>query len=87
MKIKNGIKIKDFPLVSTDEKKSKLKDYLGKNLILYFYPKDLTPGCTSESIEFNENLTKIRRLGWDVVGISRDSIKSHHKFIEKHNFS
>ena len=86
MKIKNGIKIKDFPLVSTDEKKSKLKDYLGKNLILYFYPKDLTPGCTSESIEFNENLTKIRRLGWDVVGISRDSIKSHHKFIEKHNF-
>ena len=86
MKIKNGMKIKDFPLVSTDEKKSKLKDYLGKNLILYFYPKDLTPGCTSESIEFNENLTKIRRLGWDVVGISRDSIKSHHKFIEKHNF-
>jgi len=86
MKIKNGMKIKDFPLVSTDEKKSKLKDYLGKNLILYFYPKDLTPGCTSESIEFNENLTKIRRLGWDVAGISRDSIKSHHKFIEKHNF-
>ena len=46
MKIKNGIKIKDFPLVSTDEKKSKLKDYLGKNLILYFYPKDLTPGLS-----------------------------------------
>ena len=71
-------------MVSTDEKKSKLKDYLDKNLILYFYPKDLTPGCTSESIEFNENLTKIRRLGWDVVGISRDSIKSHKKFIEKY---
>ena len=66
-------------------KKSKLKDYLGKPYII-FLSKDLTPGCTSlESIEFND-LTKIRRLGWDVVGISRDSIKSHHKFIEKHNF-
>tara|TARA_B100000287_G_scaffold281322_1_gene265121 strand:- start:27 stop:494 length:468 start_codon:yes stop_codon:yes gene_type:complete len=86
MKIKEGVKIKDFSLISTDEKKSKLKDYLGKNLVLYFYPKDLTPGCTTESTEFNENLTKIRRLGWDVVGISRDSIKSHKKFIEKYDF-
>ena len=86
MKIKEGVKIKDFSLISTDEKKSKLKDYLGKNLVLYFYPKDLTPGCTTESLEFNENLTKIKRAGWNVVGISRDPIKSHNKFIEKHNF-
>ena len=46
----------------------------------------MTPGCTTESIEFNENITKIRRAGWDVVGVSRDSLKSHEKFIEKHGF-
>ena len=84
--LKNGMKIKDFPLVSTDEKKSKLKDYLGKNLILYFYPKDLTPGCTSESIEFNDNLSKIKKLKANVVGVSRDKLSLHQKFIEKHGF-
>ena len=80
------MKALNFNLPSTNQKIFSLKENQGKYVILYFYPKDLTPGCTSESIEFNENLTKIRRLGWDVVGISRDSIKSHHKFIEKHNF-
>tara|TARA_B100001029_G_scaffold167748_1_gene161190 strand:- start:1227 stop:1691 length:465 start_codon:yes stop_codon:yes gene_type:complete len=85
MKIKEGKKIKDIKIVSTDNKKS-ISEYLDKKLILYFYPKDLTPGCTSESIEFNTNLTKIKRIGWNVVGISRDSIKSHLKFIDKHSF-
>ena len=85
MEIKEGKKIKDIKIVSTDNKKS-ISEYLDKKLILYFYPKDLTPGCTSESIEFNTNLTKIKRIGWNVVGISRDSIKSHLKFIDKHSF-
>ena len=86
MKIKIGSKIKNFDVESTIVNKKKLSDFLDKNLVLYFYPKDMTPGCTTESIEFNDNITKFRRAGWDVVGISRDSIKSHQKFIEKYDF-
>ena len=59
MKIDIGSKIKDIALVTTD-KKTKLSQYLDKNLILYFYPRDLTPGCTTESTEFNDNLKKIK---------------------------
>ena len=85
MKINIGKKIKDITVTTTDNK-NKLSDYLNKNLILYFYPRDMTPGCTTESIEFNENISKIKRAGWNVVGVSRDTIKSHLKFIDKHSF-
>ena len=85
MKIDIGKKIKDISVITTNNKK-KLSDYLNKNLILYFYPRDMTPGCTTESIEFNENLSKIKRAGWNVVGVSRDPIKLHLKFIDKHLF-
>ena len=85
MKIDVGSKIKDTAIVSTD-KKTKLSEYLDKNLILYFYPRDLTPGCTTESNEFNDNLKKIKKLGWNVVGVSRDTLKSHQKFIDKYSF-
>jgi len=85
MKIKVGIKIKDMPITSTD-KKTKLSDFLEKNLIIYFYPRDLTPGCTTESIDFNKNLLKIKRAGCNIVGVSRDSVKSHLKFIDKYSF-
>ena len=85
MKINIGKKIKDITITTTDNK-NKLSDYLNKNLILYFYPRDMTPGCTTESIEFNENISKIKRAGWNVVGLSRDTIKSHLKFIDKHSF-
>ena len=57
MKIEIGSKIKDISIITTDNK-NKLSDYLAKNLIIYFYPKDMTPGCTTESIEFNDNLLK-----------------------------
>ena len=80
-----GSKVKDISIVSSDNKK-KLSDFLNKNLILYFYPRDLTPGCTTESNEFNNNLAKIKRYGWNVVGVSRDSLKSHQKFIDKYLF-
>ena len=86
MKIKIGSKIKNFEVESTIPTRKKFSDFLDKNLVLYFYPKDMTPGCTTESIEFNDNITKFRRAGWDIVGISRDSIKSHKKFIDKYNF-
>jgi Peroxiredoxin len=85
MKIDIGNKIKDIAIVTTD-KKTKLSQYLDKNLILYFYPRDLTPGCTTESTEFNDNLKKIKKLGWNVVGVSRDNLKSHQKFIDKYSF-
>lgn len=60
-----------------------LKDYAGKMLVMFFYPKDNTPGCTTESIGFSENLTKFRRAGADVLGVSKDSVASHERFQEK----
>ena len=75
-----------FNLPNQHNQDVSLTNLKGKYVILYFYPKDMTPGCTTESIEFNENITKFRRAGWDIVGISRDSIKSHQKFIDKYNF-
>ena len=68
------------------KRQTKLSDFLEKNLIIYFYPRDLTPGCTTESIDFNKNLLKIKRAGCNIVGVSRDSIKSHLKFIDKYSF-
>ena len=85
MKIAIGKKIKDITIISSDGK-NKLSEYLSKNLVLYFYPRDLTPGCTTESNEFNDSLSKIKRLGFNIVGISRDSVKSHQKFIDKYSF-
>ena len=85
MKIAIGKKIKDIAITSSDGK-NKLSEYLSKNLVLYFYPRDLTPGCTTESNEFNDSLSKIKRLGFNIVGISRDSVKSHQKFIDKYSF-
>ena len=83
---KINTKAKDLKIECTDTKKSKLYDFLDKKLILYFYPKDLTPGCTSESIEFNDNLSKIKKLKANVVGVSRDKLSLHEKFIEKYGF-
>jgi peroxiredoxin Q/BCP len=62
-----------------------LLDYKGKKLILYFYPKDNTPGCTAESCNLNENYSELQKSGFDVVGVSPDNEKSHQKFISKFN--
>ena len=83
---KINTKAQDLKIECTDTKKSHLYDFLDKKLILYFYPKDLTPGCTTESIEFNDNLSKIKKLKANVVGVSRDKLSLHEKFIEKHGF-
>ena len=83
---KVNTKIRDIKIECTDSKKNKLYDFLDKKLILYFYPKDMTPGCTTESIEFNTNLAKIKKLGANIVGVSRDKMSLHEKFIEKHGF-
>ena len=80
-----GSKAPLFELPDATGAKVSLKDLIGKkNLILYFYPKDMTPGCTTEACSFRDNIEGIRRLGAQVVGISGDSSASHQKFIDKH---
>ena len=83
---KVNTKIRDMKIECTNSKINNLYDLLDKKLILYFYPKDMTPGCTTESIEFNSNLAKIKKLKAQVVGVSRDKIISHEKFIDKYKF-
>ena len=73
-----------FTLNSTGNNKYSLKDSQGKYVILYFYPKDDTPGCTIETNDFNKLLTKFKKLNCEVYSISKDNIKSHNKFKEKY---
>lgn len=63
-----------------------LADFAGRWVVLYFYPKDSTPGCTTEGLEFNALLPKFAKLGCEVLGVSRDSVKSHQNFCEKQGF-
>jgi len=74
----------DFSLYNQDEKKISLKDYLGKNVVLYFYPKDDTSGCTKEACSFRDNIPKFSKADAVILGISPDSVKSHKKFSEKY---
>jgi peroxiredoxin Q/BCP len=74
----------EFCLPGGDEQEICLKSYQGKWLVLYFYPKDNTSGCTREAVDFTAALPALRDLGAEVVGISRDSPASHRKFAEKH---
>ncbi|WP_411817689.1 thioredoxin-dependent thiol peroxidase [Hyphococcus sp. DH-69] len=64
---------------------ARLKDYLGKKVVLYFYPKDDTPGCTKEAIAFSEDIAKFKRAGAVVIGMSRDTVAKHQKFKDKHD--
>lgn len=82
--LKEGDKAPDFELMSDSGHKVKLSILKGKNVILYFYPKDDTPGCTIEAKDFNSYKNEFAGLGAVVIGISRDDIKSHNKFKEKH---
>ncbi|MDV4152591.1 thioredoxin-dependent thiol peroxidase [Clostridium sp. AL.422] len=75
----------DFTLMGSDGKEHKLSDYRGKKVVLYFYPKDNTPGCTTEACDFRDNIHQINNLNAVVLGISKDNINSHNKFIEKFN--
>lgn len=61
-----------------------LADYAGKTLVMYFYPRDDTPGCTTESISFTQHLADFQATGAEILGVSKDSIKSHDKFVAKH---
>ncbi len=76
----------DLPLALSGGGTATLADYAGKWLVLYFYPKDSTPGCTTEGLDFNALLPKFKRLGAAVLGVSRDSVKSHDNFCAKQGF-
>ena len=85
MKIDVGIKAPDFTLTGSDKKEHKLSDYIGKKVILYFYSKDNTPGCSKEACLFRDNIDTLTELNAIVLGVSRDSLDSHDKFIYKLN--
>ena len=75
-----------MPLALSGDSGARLADFSGRWLVLYFYPKDSTPGCTIEGLDFNALLPKFRKLGADVLGVSRDSLKSHDNFCAKQGF-
>jgi len=85
MAIEEGKKAPAFTLEGSDGKKHSLADYAGKTVIIYFYPKDDTPGCIKESCQFAKLNTKIEKENAVVLGVSKDSIDSHNQFIEKYN--
>lgn len=73
----------DFKLMGSDGKEHSLSDYKGKNIVLYFYPKDNTAGCTTEACDFRDNIQNFHDLNAIILGVSRDSLASHDKFITK----
>ncbi|HEY9006702.1 MAG TPA: thioredoxin-dependent thiol peroxidase, partial [Ohtaekwangia sp.] len=78
-----GSKAPDFTVNDQDGKPVKLSDYKGKKVVLYFYPKDLTEGCTAEACNLRDNYKALQKQGYEVLGISTDPEKMHRKFIEK----
>ena len=84
--IKVGSKVQNFSLEGTSNLQFNLNDFAGKNIIIYFYPKDSTPGCTNEGIDFKDLYESFINLNTEIFGISRDSLKSHENFKAKYNF-
>ena len=82
-KLKEGDKAPDFAVTDQSGKTVRLKDLRGKKVVLYFYPKDDTPGCTKEACAFRDSFSKFKKRGIEVFGVSLDSEKSHQKFIDK----
>ena len=80
-----GTKAPDFTLLDKDNNEVSLSDFAGKKIVLYFYPRDNTPGCTRQACAFAQNYGAFEEKGVAVIGISKDSVKSHVKFAEKHN--
>lgn len=84
MSITVGSKAPDFTLPDQDGKNHALSDYKGKWVLLYFYPKDDTPGCTKEACTIRDNWSAFKKAGITVLGVSKDSVKSHAKFVTKY---
>lgn len=85
MALKIGDKIPEILGVDADGKEVKASDFIGKKLVIYFYPKDNTPGCTAEACSFSAGYNDLLKAGFAVVGVSKDSVASHRKFADKHS--
>ncbi|UOQ92631.1 thioredoxin-dependent thiol peroxidase [Halobacillus shinanisalinarum] len=85
MTVETGQKAPDFELTANNGETVKLSDYQGKNVVLYFYPKDMTPGCTTEACDFRDQHESFEELDAVILGISPDPVDSHKKFIDKHD--
>jgi len=83
--LKEGEAAPEFTAKDQDGNNVSLKDYRGKKVILYFYPKDNTPGCTKEACDFRDNYESLAAQGFQVIGVSADTEKSHQKFIDKYD--
>lgn len=85
--LNEGDKAPTFTLESDSGEKVSLKDFKGKKIVLYFYPKDMTPGCTQESCDFRDSIARFKKSKAVVLGVSKDSVASHQKFKTKHDLS
>ena len=83
--LKIGDKAPNLNIPNQSGENISLENYVGKKLVIFFYPKDMTPGCTAESCDLRDNYNKLLEEGYEVLGISCDNQKSHQKFIEKYN--
>ena len=86
LELKVGDRAPDFTAESTNGKTS-LKDYRGKNVVLYFYVRDQTPGCTAQSCSLRDGIDKIKAYGTEVLGVSTDDVDSHNKFMSQYNLN
>jgi len=84
-KLSEGDKAPDFKGLDQNGKEIKLADYKGKKLVLYFYPKDDTSGCTAEACDLRDNINVLKANGYEIVGVSIDDVKSHDKFAKKYS--
>ncbi len=85
--LKEGSKAPAFSLPSNDGTQVALKDFKGKSVVLYFYPKDMTPGCTQEACDFKDDSSTYKKKGAVVLGVSRDSVERHQKFRDKYKLN
>ncbi len=81
--ISEGDSVPKFELLDSEGKSVKSSDLKGKKYVIYFYPKDFTPGCTTEADEFSKDYNKFKKVGIEIVGISKDDVESHKKFCQK----
>jgi len=84
MTVEIGQVVPDFTLPASNEETFRLSEHKGRKVVIYFYPKDMTPGCTTQSCDFRDYNGAFADLQTEVIGISADSLASHHKFIQKH---
>ncbi|MBY7142752.1 thioredoxin-dependent thiol peroxidase [Virgibacillus sp. NKC19-3] len=85
MVVETGKQVADFTLPNANGENVSLSDFKGKNVVLYFYPKDMTPGCTTEACDFRDQHESFGELDAVIIGISPDPVSSHQKFIDKHD--